>query len=161
MGCALNWGQGCYGSTPVAQRPSRMTAVGNRTHSLSTISYLQVKALPLNHLLIWWSGCLVFLSITEHKPGQESYGWERHFQADLELVLVWFKAWLEPIYLTFGARTKPVSVCQMPNDMIDWIILMNCCVSIQLAQLQCLVSEKREQIDGFQVIKCTSAMALI
>ena len=58
-----------------------------------------------------------------------------------------------------GSGKGPMSGTQMPkNDMINWIILMNCCVS---SQLQCFVSEKKEQIDGFQVIKCTAAIALI
>ena len=86
-------------------------------------------------------------------------------------VLVGFEAGLSPgmkvprpFRATFCAHDAGVArdrrlvlKCQT-NDMINGIKLMNCCVS---SLLQCFVREKREQIDGFHVIKCTSAIALI
>ena len=71
---AMTWavplieGRAAMGAHLWHKRPSRMTSVG-----IEPTASQQVKALPLSHLLIWLSGCFLFLSITEHKPGQESY----------------------------------------------------------------------------------------
>ena len=99
MGCAFNWGQGCYGSTPVSQRPSMMTAVGIEPNASwhftlqgSTFTRLYHRAISYSYVYVsmsLWQGESWYL-LTKPSWTQMPHGFHgAHATCIVDLIFCW------------------------------------------------------------------------